>query len=66
MQNNINLSKAKPHQHTNYVVKDYRPSIEQLNSPQFYEAIPTDYSNTKKRHVATNSFAKYDNQDLVS
>ena len=39
-----------------------------MNSPEFYEAIPTDYTNTRKRHVASNSFSNYDygHQDLVN
>ena len=68
LQHTIDLPTTKPHQYPNYVVKDYRPSIQQLNSPKFYEAIPTDYSSTKKRHITPNSYSSHNHaqQELVS
>ena len=62
LQDNVDPSSVKSHQFPSYVAKDYRPSILTLDSPQFYEAIPTDYSTTKKRHVTSNAFSNY-NQD---
>ena len=68
LQDNVDRPDVKSRQFPNYVVKDYRPSILTIDSPQFYEAIPTDYSNTKKRHVSAGSFSNYnqDHQDLVN
>ena len=68
LQHTINLPTTKPQQYSNYVVKDYRPSIQQLNSPKFYDAIPTDYSSTKKRHITPNSYSSHNHaqQELVS
>ena len=37
-------------------MKDYRPAIESLRSPQFYDAIPT--TGGKKRHIAPDTFSK--------
>ena len=54
-------------EYTEYIGSDYRPSIKSLNSPKFYESIPTPtVSKTRKRHIQTSTYSKTSDDYLNS